>query len=63
MVTGKLFGADDLCLVTPDDDLARRARRIESVIDLAAYLGAMVNVGRLHGRLGWKEGTLALKTR
>jgi sugar phosphate isomerase/epimerase len=52
IVTGELFGADGLCLVTPDEDVHRRAEaRTRAVIDLAAYLGAMVNIGRLRGRL------------
>jgi 5-keto-L-gluconate epimerase len=52
VVTGELFGADGLALVTPDTDLYQRAAaRTRSVIDLAAYLGAMVNIGRLRGRL------------
>jgi len=52
VVTGELFGADGLCLVTVDQDLHRRAvERTRAVIDLAAYLGAMVNVGRLRGQL------------
>jgi len=59
VVTGELFGADGLCLVTADDDLRRRAEeRTRAVIDLAAYLsrgmqgqGAMVNIGRLRGQL------------
>ena len=52
VVTGELFGADGLCLVTADDGLYRRAEeRTRSVIDLAAYLGAMVNIGRLRGQL------------
>ncbi len=52
VVTGELFGADGLCLVTADEDLYRRAEeRTRSVIDLAAYLGAMVNIGRLRGQL------------
>ncbi|MBK8047887.1 MAG: sugar phosphate isomerase/epimerase [Anaerolineales bacterium] len=55
VVTGELFGADGLCLVTPDDELYRLAlARTQAVIDLAAYLDhAMVNVGRLRGRLDW----------
>jgi 5-keto-L-gluconate epimerase len=53
IVTGELFGADGLCLVTADADLYRRAEdRTRSVIDLAKYLGAMVNIGRLRGQLG-----------
>jgi sugar phosphate isomerase/epimerase len=52
VVTGELFGADGLCLVTPDDELYRRAlTRTQSVIDFAGYLGAMVNIGRVRGRL------------
>ena len=52
VVTGELFGADGLCLVTADEDLRRRAEeRTRGVIDLAAYLGAMVNIGRLRGQL------------
>jgi sugar phosphate isomerase/epimerase len=52
VVTGELFGADGLCLATADEDLYRRAEeRTRSVIDLAVYLGAMVNIGRLRGQL------------
>ena len=59
VVTGELFGADGLCLVTPDEDLYQRAeQRTRRVIDLAAYLGAMVNIGRLRGRLdSFSKGT------
>jgi sugar phosphate isomerase/epimerase len=54
VVTGELFGADGLCLVTADNDLYQRTMdRTRAVIDLAAYLGAMVNIGRLRGRLEW----------
>lgn len=54
VVTGELFGADGLCLATSDDDLYHRAEtRLRSVIDLAAYLNAMVNIGRVRGRLEW----------
>jgi 5-keto-L-gluconate epimerase len=54
LVTGELFGADGLCLVTPDRNLFYRTEeRMRSVIDLAAYLGAMVNIGRVRGRLDW----------
>jgi sugar phosphate isomerase/epimerase len=58
IVTGELFGADGLCLMTPDDDLYRRTvARVQAVIDLAAYLGTpLVNVGRLRGRLDWMQG-------
>ena len=52
IVTGELFGADGLCLVTADGDLYQRAEaRTRSVIDMAAYMGAMVNIGRLRGQL------------
>jgi len=52
IVTGELYGADRLCLVTSDDDLYYRAEaRLHSVIDLAAYLGTMINLGRTRGRL------------
>lgn len=52
VATGELFGADGLCLVTADADLHHRAvERTRQVIDLAAELGAMINVGRLRGRL------------
>lgn len=52
VVTGELYGADGLCLATADDDVHRRAvERTRAVIDLAAHLGAMVNIGRLRGRL------------
>ena len=52
IVTGELFGADGLCLVTADQDLYQRAEvRTQSVIDMAAYMGAMVNIGRLRGQL------------
>ncbi|MBE0697011.1 MAG: sugar phosphate isomerase/epimerase, partial [Anaerolineaceae bacterium] len=57
IVTGELFGADGLCLVTADEALYDRAMvRTRAVIDLAAYLGAMVNIGRLRGRLEWLGG-------
>ena len=54
LVTGELFGTDGLCLITADDDLYHRAEdRLRSVIDLAAYMNAMVNIGRVRGRLEW----------
>ena len=53
LVTGELFGADRLCLVTADDGLrSRTEERLRSVIELSSYLGAMVNLGRVRGRLG-----------
>lgn len=67
IVTGELFGADGLCLVTPDKDLFLRAEeRTRAVIDLGAYLGSMVNIGRLRGRLdsvggGSKAWSLAVE--
>ena len=65
IVTGELFGADGLCLVTTDEALSQRTdRRLRSIVDLAEYLGAMVNIGRVRGRLeqfserqaGWDGG-------
>jgi 5-keto-L-gluconate epimerase len=52
IVTGELFGADGLCLVTSDMDLYRRSfERTCQVIDMAAFMGTMVNIGRLRGQL------------
>lgn len=52
VVTGELFGADGFCLVTDNEDLYQRTcSRLEAVIDLAAFLGAMVNIGRVRGQL------------
>ncbi|MCJ7736481.1 MAG: sugar phosphate isomerase/epimerase [Anaerolineae bacterium] len=54
VVTGELYGADGLCLVTADKELHRRAlSRTKAVVDLAAYLGAIVNIGRLRGQLSY----------
>jgi sugar phosphate isomerase/epimerase len=54
VVTGELFGADGLCLVTSDCELYQRTlARTQAVIDLATTLGAIVNIGRLRGRLEW----------
>jgi sugar phosphate isomerase/epimerase len=48
--------ADGLCLVTADTDLYQRTeKRLHSVIDLAAYLGTMINLGRTRGRLDFME--------
>ena len=65
IVTGELAGADGLALVTPDVDLRRRAaERTRSVIDFAAHMRTMVNVGRLRGRLegaGWEAAADVLR--
>jgi len=54
IVTGELFGADGLGLITSDDDLHRRTvDRLKAIVDLAAYLGTIVNIGRSRGRLEW----------
>lgn len=54
IVTGELYGADGLCLVTADETIHQRAvARSQAIIDLAAHLGAIVNVGRLRGRLAF----------
>jgi len=67
VVTGELYGADGLCLVTGDQDLYRKTEsRLHSVIDLAAYLGAMINLGRTRGRLdliGKKPGAWDIAVR
>jgi sugar phosphate isomerase/epimerase len=52
IVTGEVFGADGLCLVTADQQVRRRAQdRARAVIDLGARLNAIVNIGRLRGQL------------
>jgi hypothetical protein len=52
IVTGELLGADGLCLFTVDQDPSCCEReRTQSVVDMAACLGAMMNIGRLRGRL------------
>ena len=52
IVTGELYGADGLSIVTADFNLYRRTvDRVFDIIDLANHLGAMVNIGRLRGRL------------
>ena len=54
IVTGELFGADGLGLITSDDDLHRRTvDRLKAIVDLAAYLDTIVNIGRSRGRLEW----------
>jgi sugar phosphate isomerase/epimerase len=54
VVTGELFGADGLGLVTSDEDLAARSlQRGKEVVDFATRWGALVNVGRFRGRLDW----------
>lgn len=66
IVTGELFGVDGLGLITSDDAVHRRAvSRTKAIIDLAGFLGTMVNIGRLRGRLDWlapAERTLAAAT-
>jgi sugar phosphate isomerase/epimerase len=52
IVTGELFAADGLALVHRDPQLRKRSNeRARAVIDLAASLEAMVNLGRFRGRL------------
>jgi sugar phosphate isomerase/epimerase len=54
IVTGELFGADGLGLITSDEDLHRRTvARLKAIVDLAAHFGTMVNIGRSRGRLDW----------
>ena len=57
IVTGPVRGLDGLCLVSPDPNIRRTAEeRTRTIIDLAADMGAMVNIGRLRGRLDWMTG-------
>lgn len=52
LITGELFGTDGLCLVTADDEVYRKAEeRLQVVVDVAASLGAIVNIGRVRGQL------------
>ena len=54
IVTGELFGADRLCIVTPDEEILRQSLdRIQAVIELAREIGGFVNIGRFRGRLDW----------
>jgi len=57
VVTGQLYAADGLGLVTSDAGLAARAlQRGKEVVDFAARWGALVNVGLFRGRLDWVTG-------
>jgi sugar phosphate isomerase/epimerase len=64
VVTGEVFGADRLCLVTPDAEISRRAEeRLGGIIEFAASLpaglgGPIVNLGRSRGRLDWLEADM-----
>ncbi len=52
IVTGELFAADGLSLLHRDPQLRQLSiERARAVIDLAAHLGAMVNLGRFLGQL------------
>lgn len=52
LVTGEINIADGLHLVTPSDDVYQKAQsRIRSVIEMAAFLDAYVNIGSFRGRL------------
>lgn len=54
IVTGEVFGEDKLCLVSPDAEVGCAAlQRLCALVDLAAIWGAVVNVGRVRGRLDW----------
>lgn len=56
--TGEVFGQDGLTFNDPDDALRALAiRRVKDAIDLAARLGAMVNIGRVRG--GYRFGAPA----
>lgn len=57
IVTGELYAADGLTLVTPNSSIFQCAlERIKSVIDFAAYLDTMVNIGRFRGYLATVGG-------
>ncbi len=57
IVTGELYGADGLCLVTDNEKIRLACHdRVRKVIDLAEYLKTMVNMGRLRGRLDFLNG-------
>ena len=48
--TGEIFGQDGLCFSDPDNPRREEAlRRARDAVDLAAALGAQVNIGRLRG--------------
>ncbi len=50
--TGEVYGQDGLGFADPDPGRRRQAiGRMKSAMELAARFGAMVNVGRLRGRL------------
>ena len=54
--TGEIFGQDQLSFSDPDDGRRREAiRRVKDAIDLAAALGAQVNIGRVRGGYVWKQ--------
>jgi sugar phosphate isomerase/epimerase len=60
LVTGEMNIADGLHLVTPSDDVFQKAQsRIRSVIEMAAFLGAYVNIGSFRGRLNSLEKNLS----
>lgn len=50
--TGEVFGQDRLSFSDPDDAIRAEAlRRVGDAVDLAAALGALVNIGRVRGGL------------
>lgn len=51
LCTGEVYGQDGLSLADPDPAIRNQAiERLKAAIELAAELGAHVNVGRLRGR-------------
>lgn len=57
--TGEVFGQDGLCFSDPDDAKRDEAiKRAKDAVDLAARLGAQINVGRLRGgrMFGYDDG-------
>ncbi len=50
--TGEVFGQDKVSFSDPDDAVRAEAiRRVKDAVDLAAKLGAQINIGRVRGGL------------
>jgi sugar phosphate isomerase/epimerase len=52
LVTGAVYGLDKLCLMSPDDEIARRGmRQLKAFLEFAGEYGAVVDIGLLRGPL------------